>query len=170
MYKALLIRYHKPVVINYDQPWPQIFNHGYKKIAPGIKPAHFPKLRQGKNIVQAQICAFPEALSSEDIISELTRLRLQPANAIEHFYLSQLNWQVPKFFNKKNFRLIALGQVWSSHQGDKVIGAFCHYLLPTNGDAQQAPQVEKTLALYNWATPWQAHTLFLGITVGKNQS
>ncbi len=105
------------VKVNYDLSVEEAVKLGkYEWSDKDITSEHFPSQRKGTASVDIEIRHFNRLISSDDIITELTKEGLRPAELHESCALGE---QYPEM--QRKYLIVALGSVWRSFGGSRVV-------------------------------------------------
>ena len=136
-----------PVEVNYDLPLAEAIDAGrYAGVHAEITPQNFPPARHGKAKLEIVLTRYEQRMTSEQVLSEMSRAGLRPAELPEFLAFGA---QFPQM--QRRFSIIGLGSVWQDRKGYKNVP--CLY------EASEA----RYLDLHWWNDGWYSYTRFAAV-------
>ena len=136
-----------PVAVNYDLPVEQAIDAGsYQAVHAEITSKNFPSARSGQAQLDIVLVRFEHRMRSEDVVQELDKEGLRPAELPEFLAFGAKYPDV-----QRKFSVAGLGSVWQDRKGYRNVP--CLY------EASEG----RYLDLHWWEDGWYSYTRFAAI-------
>lgn len=136
-----------PVVVNYDLSVEEAINLGhYQAVHTDITSKNFPSARSGQAALEVVLVRFEHRMRSEDVVQELEKEGLRPADLPEFLAFGAKYPDV-----QRKFSVAGLGSVWKDRKGYRSVP--CLY------EASEG----RYLDLHWWDDGWYSYTRFAAI-------
>jgi hypothetical protein len=136
-----------PLSVNYDLPVQEAIDAGnYQAVSSSITSRNFPSSRRGKAQVEIILTRFEGRMTSEEVVTELGKEGLRPAELPEFLAFGA---EYPEV--QRRFSIVALGSVWRDPKGYRNV--------PCLFTASEG----RYLDLHWWDDGWYSYSRFAAI-------